>query len=1106
MENYTECINSDCVGIGVPAYHGRCQMCHHAHYNPLPEISISDVSQQDLTVESDPVAPFKCLIENCPHFGSLDKGHLCNECYNTHPHRCNTLHCENVSLAKNDYLCEDCLEKRKKYSQLEGEGHSTGTFQGQGHSTGTFQGQGHSKGTCSEDGASGTSREWSYVRPGEETQYVSPVWRKCLTAGCGNSGTSANGLCLQCYLRQVDSEGQVSAFHVCPVTGCNESGYQKLHGFCRKCYSAGKIMDKMVIKKSSVAEHAQKGEIKCTTPNCDFFGLEEQNGQCSSCFNKYLDTLTLGATSLPQTAGNHALSSRCRTPGCEFFGTPERHDLCSSCFRKTGRRERSRHASGPPGYLNQAPALLNLLGNSSSNINNVSSASGDTAINRSQVQGVDSRPGGPSSRPLPGASDSTNTNTLVIPDIHEPVNSDELFGEGPDRHDRSRPTINMKRSYSSPSGFTVSEKECQRMCGRKCVAECEPYCMSCYEDLKLQPPSKPQQHLLGSYSRADLRFSSNPSLSSLSDVCESPGCDKPVSGLAYPLCQGCAEQSQESKARPNGADGGQDQNEPEAGEGEQTDGLLPEKKMISLKPLSLLQTDLCSIQCDFIICLWNKRNIETGNHPLLDKIGEVTQTRDVFKTSLSHNKVFETSGGLSKAGSVFHCKYDHAVDIQVANALLRCVKQGEAEASKKATQKTTQKATQNTITLFPVAYMEDLRRDPAMSTRVSMYVISYIQSVTGYTQMLSKFWLCVDSVDTSNKCKEEYIRVKEEKNKDTHKTNQSGCHQCKNSPAAKLKPLSEKCTDHCAVFCIQCLKIGRRDRLHCPRHGPCFSPIGHENTYAILVAGLDKSPKVTELFVKDAEYMSRALQSEDIIGIRKENIRVITPATEGSMNEKVMKAFSALQKKIHQNQGPSFFYFFYSGHNDKTSLKLGKGNDTISPRRLKRELSKLDVEEIVIILDCCYSAGADMTVEVDEEDFSLSIGSCSKDDTEPEIYVPKLWNLEETEESGSKGGDTCVSQWSSSMSEEKSYFGHEQSFFTCSIVKALNAKCPLDKDRCGQCQQFRQEVMRADGVFLKTVHESVDYHVQMLAQKKYRQQRPQLEGNHDDVLLAFHRF
>ncbi|XP_067665900.1 uncharacterized protein [Haliotis asinina] len=1101
MESYRECINSECVGMGIPAFHGRCQMCQHAQDNP--QIGLGQ-NYEDLVVESNPVVPFKCLIENCPNFGSIEKEKLCNECYNTHPHKCKTLNCENVSFAKYDFYCKDCRGK-----------HEIGTLHSEGECqfTGTFQSQSHSQSSVMEHEASGTSQEWSYTKPCAERQYLDPVWRKCLTSGCGNSGTSANGLCLQCYLGQVDSEGQTPSFQECHVTDCKEFGYQKLHGFCRKCYSAGQIMDKTVIKKSSssfpLAEHAIGSELKCSTPNCEFFGLAEQNGQCSSCFKKYLNMLTMEPEK-PQTTRNESLSNQCRTKGCGFFGTLERNYLCSRCFRNAGGKERTRNASGPPGYC----AQQNLYDNGSNNLN--SGASGNCTTNRSQVQGVEPRPGGYTSTPYAGASEPTNMKTLTIPDIHEPVASDKLFGEK--RPEKSRQTLNIRRSYSSPSGFTLIEQECQRKCGRKCVAQCEPYCMSCYEDLKLQSPSRTQQ--LEPYYPHDLRFASNPSLSSLPDVCESPGCDEPVSSLTYPLCQSCGEQGQGSKARPTAGEENKDDTESiplgansregmgtgnvplsahAAQQGEWVDGQLPEKKMISLKPLCLAQTDLCSIRCDYIICLWNKRNIETGNHLLLDKIGEVTETREVFKTSLSHNKVFETSGGLSKAGSVFHCKYDHAVDVQVANALLRCIKYGEAEARKKSTQ--------NSVVLFPVAYFEDLQRDPALSTRVSMYVISYIQTVTGYTQVLSKFWLCVDSPDTSTKCKEEYVRVKEKKNKDIHKTSLTCCHRCKNAPAAKLKPISEKCGDHCAVFCIQCLKIGRRDQLRCPKHGLCFSPIGHENTYAILVAGHDKNSKVAKMFVKDVEYMKRALQCDDIIGVRNENIQVLTPGTKGTMYEKVIKAFSDLQSKIKKKKGPSVFFFFYSGHNDKKSLKLGKTNDTITPRRLKQQLSKLDVEKIVIILDCCYSAGADMTVEVDEEDFSLSIGSCSKDDTDPEIYVPKLWNLDEIQDdTGSKGGDTCVYQWSSSTSDEKSFHDYDHSFFTFSIVKALNAKCPLEKERCGQCQQFRREVVRADGVFLKTVHESVDYHVQMLAQKKNRQQHPQLESSHDDVLLAFHHF
>ncbi|XP_046583948.1 uncharacterized protein LOC124291087 [Haliotis rubra] len=416
----------------------------------------------------------------------------------------------------------------------------------------------------------------------------------------------------------------------------------------------------------------------------------------------------------------------------------------------------------------------------------------------------------------PGIKDSNCSKsrlTTVPLDVYEPINSDELFGSGADD--------------GKQTAFTVSKHDCKQLCGRKCVAECDPYCMTCWEALKLQLVE--QQARLTHHPQSDLQPACIPS---------SPmaGCEKPVSNLTLPLLPCSTEQGDGTKASPMSHDESQHGKNPESPpsetrsrKGDPADRKRPEKKKIRLKFVPQDKADFNEVcSSGVIICLWNKHNIDNGTHPLFEKIGEVVKTSRLkeFRTCLQHDQVVATDGGKSTAALVVHCKYHPVTRRQVASALVRCLE--FVEASKKIK------------TIFPVKFSDDLCDNLDVVIPATMYAISNIQKSTNYTQNLDKFYLYVANESIATQCKQKHREILDDKkSRQRSQSRRQKCHKCKTNPASKLQPLplSGSCKDECAVFCIQCLQEGRHNQLDCPNHGPCFSPIGHQNTFALLVAG-----------------------------------------------------------------------------------------------------------------------------------------------------------------------------------------------------------------------------------------------------------------------------
>ncbi|XP_067664601.1 uncharacterized protein [Haliotis asinina] len=871
--------------------------------------------------------------------------------------------------------------------------------------------------------------EGSKVRPG-------PV---CWTLGCSNPGTSVSGLCPQCYLSEADSEGNMATFPECVATDCTESGYRKLQGFCRRCFSACQIIDRSVIRKPS----GENNQQLCTTPNCEFYGLEEQNGQCSYCFKDFLDRKSKCLSGSFETTGKSLSNSHSDYP--ETPGKPVTNSSsdCSETARK------SLH-----NYENTTAMNVEIK---NSNYNK-----------------------------------RRHTTTLLD---YEPINSDELFGSGADEREHTS-VASTEKSLSPPTEFTVRKQNCKQLCGRKCVAQCDPYCMTCWEALKLQPVE--EQARLMQLPHSDVRPAGNPSSS------KSSGREKPMSDLTPPLLRGSTSQGHGTKASPMSHDESQQGKNPVSqgqGKGDPPDCKRPEKKKIRLKFVSQDKTDFNKIcTSSVIICLWSIDNINNGTHPLFEKIGEVINPSDLkdFKTCLHHDEVVLSSGGTSTAARVLHSKYHPVTRRQVASALLRCLEVVEA--------------TKETRTIFPVMLLDDLCNNLDVVISATIYAISNIQKSTSYSQNLDMFCLYVGNEGIVTQCKQMHQQILADKENRWHShSRRQKCHTCKTNPSAILKPLSGSCEDECAVFCICCLKKGRYTGLDCPKHGPCFSPTGHKNTFALLVSGYDKRETVAKLFVADMQEMEKTLMDESVIGIRKENIRVIqtnTLAEKDDMKAKLMDAFKFFQERLRDTKDHARFYFYYSGHNSQTKVELGDRTNDITPKELKKELNKLHVESLVIILDCCYSAGVEIIPDKHEEDF-MSLSSCSKDDSEPSSYIPRLWNLESSDDYGDKGDERKVYQWSSSTCEEKSLYSRKRgsSFFTLSIVKAMMGLCPLEEDACANCKEFKLEVRNQDGVFLEAIKTTVSYHVKKLADNISKSQNPMLDSNvDDDILLSFHKY
>lgn len=204
-----------------------------------------------------------------------------------------------------------------------------------------------------------------------------------------------------------------------------------------------------------------------------------------------------------------------------------------------------------------------------------------------------------------------------------------------------------------------------------------------------------------------------------------------------------------------------------------------------------------------------------------------------------------------------------------------------------------------------------------------------------------------------------------------------------------------------------------------------------ENAYA-LVIGVDNDQK-TKQVLRDAQAIYDVLCNQELCGYKKENITLLldTKATTESINE-------ALDDIIAKSDENSSFLLFYSGHggyhNGRSYLLPFGATSTslILGDKLREKLSQMKSKRIIILFDCCHSAGF-FSGKDDVISQTISINTSQR-------AIPKNSDLEGiAQEIDDEQGMVILA---SSQAEELSWgdSNDDYSVLTTSFIEALNAK------------------------------------------------------------------
>ncbi|CAH1796071.1 unnamed protein product [Owenia fusiformis] len=196
------------------------------------------------------------------------------------------------------------------------------------------------------------------------------------------------------------------------------------------------------------------------------------------------------------------------------------------------------------------------------------------------------------------------------------------------------------------------------------------------------------------------------------------------------------------------------------------------------------------------------------------------------------------------------------------------------------------------------------------------------------------------------------------------------CVGCKVNTIAKgLSLRSPRCktpSAPCCFYCKECYLLAYRNPLVCPMHGPAEPPIGHGNTYAVVVAGYhtdakgDVVPGGDTVFARDAIGISNALKDSRMIGGLREGVHLFTftPAKGNCTSKAILHRIKELGAKIATLPDATFI-FYYSGHCNGDDLFL-KNGESIEKDDLRSRFENMKkAVEVLVIMDCCFAASFD---------------------------------------------------------------------------------------------------------------------------------------------------
>lgn len=273
---------------------------------------------------------------------------------------------------------------------------------------------------------------------------------------------------------------------------------------------------------------------------------------------------------------------------------------------------------------------------------------------------------------------------------------------------------------------------------------------------------------------------------------------------------------------------------------------------------------------------------------------------------------------------------------------------------------------------------------------------------------------------------------------------------------------------------------------------------------------------------------------------RSDHVFCITPLSSRSMSQatRVRQALQELQQKL-QGKKDVFLYFYFSGHSDQNGNLLcwcSSEKDVLTEAELKEDFRHLNVNEFLIILDCCYADGKIASQYIEDDNFLVHKSPEPAALESKQHPLESLYhNLQKTdsckdskepisnasEELPQTGFDTLdgnvftkaplvrftVRQWSSSLSHEESYAKTKgNSFLTQFIICGLRGAHNCQFSNCSSCDRFKAKAKSLGYISAANLEDFISNHVEKAASRAGgRRQTPRMRTVHSkETILAFY--
>ena len=267
---------------------------------------------------------------------------------------------------------------------------------------------------------------------------------------------------------------------------------------------------------------------------------------------------------------------------------------------------------------------------------------------------------------------------------------------------------------------------------------------------------------------------------------------------------------------------------------------------------------------------------------------------------------------------------------------------------------------------------------------------------------------------------------------------------------------------------------------------------------------------------------------------RNDHVFSITPSSSSGMSQahQVRQVLRELKQRL-QGKKDVFLYFYFSGHSDQNGNLLcwcSSEDDVLTAPELKEDL-KLNVNEFMIILDCCYADGKIASEHIKDDNFLVHkspvesmqhpleslYNNLHKTVSHEDFVEPVSDASEELPQTGfdtldgnvltkAPLGRFTIRQWSSSLSHEESYAKGKGSFFTQFMVCGLRGAHKCQFSNCSSCDRFKAKAKSLGYISAANLEDFVSNHVENAASAADgRHQTPRMRTVHSkETILAFY--